>query len=60
MMNLWHRIQLATIVARWFWTHSAKITEEHTYSIVARNMQGRMVGNVLVTKYKNGIRITSP
>ena len=58
-MNTKYRLKLALIAFRWFWTHSTKSTNECVYSVVARNLQGRIVGYLTVTKYKNGVHITT-
>ena len=59
MKSLWHRFQLRRIVARWIWTHSTKTAQECTYSIVARNLRGRIFAILIVTRYKNGVKVTS-
>ena len=59
MRNLWLRFQLQRVVARWIWTHSTKTTQECTYSIMTRDMEGLVVDMLIVTKYENGIKVTS-
>lgn len=58
MMNTKYRLKLALLAFRWFWTHSTKTAQECTYSIVARDLRGRIVGHLTVTRYDEGIVIT--
>ena len=58
MRNLWHRFLLRRVVARWFWSHSSKTPRVCIYSIVARDLQGQIVGMLIVTKYGDGVKVS--